>query len=433
MSNWKACVRALKGSSGLAMVALLALLALPAAGDEYHYNNLLIGERAFGLGGAYVAVSDDSAGLFYNPAGVAFSSKNNISGSVNALTRTKTRYEAIGEGDLDWDRESESLVPTFFGIVKHTSAGVVGLSFAVTDALLENQDIHLTDLPSDDPDGFILELIVNNNNDETTYNFGPSFAKILAPGLAVGTTLYVHYRKIQWIQNEYTHYSEHDLSWEWTDWYNEYWEVKELGLRPIVGVMWSPEEASYSLGAPISRTFALDSEGSFQQINATFDALGIYEELVELESFDENRVYPWTLALGVAFFPSHSLLFSGDLTYHESIEDAFYGDRRSVLDGAFGMELYLSRQFALRFGLYSSRASTYSPDSGREDQDEHVDLYGATASISRLGKGHALTLGLGYGQGDGKTSLGRFRPEPRWVSDMSMKTLSIFIGASYSY
>jgi len=39
---------------------------------EFHFDSVRVGERAAALGGAYAALSQDTAGLFYNPAGIAF-------------------------------------------------------------------------------------------------------------------------------------------------------------------------------------------------------------------------------------------------------------------------------------------------------------------------------------------------------------------------
>src|SRR3990172_2529925 len=52
--------------------------------DEYHYNNILIGDRAAGMAGAYTAISDDPSGLYYNPAGIVFAPRRSFSASVNA-------------------------------------------------------------------------------------------------------------------------------------------------------------------------------------------------------------------------------------------------------------------------------------------------------------------------------------------------------------
>ena len=52
----------------------LILFVAPAVfADDLHYVNMLVGNRAAGLGGAYTAISDDPTGCYYNPAGIAFS------------------------------------------------------------------------------------------------------------------------------------------------------------------------------------------------------------------------------------------------------------------------------------------------------------------------------------------------------------------------
>ena len=81
--------------------------------DNAHYKNMLIGERAATMGGSYVAISDDSTGCYYNPAGIAYAVGDSLSGSGNMLHKMKTVYsEAIGTED--WVRESEALVPVSY-------------------------------------------------------------------------------------------------------------------------------------------------------------------------------------------------------------------------------------------------------------------------------------------------------------------------------
>ena len=52
-------------------VLLLALFcAAPSLADEGRHQDYVVGARALGLGGAFVAISNDSSGVFYNPAGI---------------------------------------------------------------------------------------------------------------------------------------------------------------------------------------------------------------------------------------------------------------------------------------------------------------------------------------------------------------------------
>jgi outer membrane protein OmpA-like peptidoglycan-associated protein len=65
---------AIASSSGLFALALLSLAIVPAAVAEEpfgeSYLRLGVGARAFGMGGAFVAVADDATAGYWNPAGI---------------------------------------------------------------------------------------------------------------------------------------------------------------------------------------------------------------------------------------------------------------------------------------------------------------------------------------------------------------------------
>ena len=108
--------------------------------DDAHYKNMLIGERAATMGGSYVAISDDSTGCYYNPAGIAYAVGDSLSGSGNVLHKMKTVYtEAIGTED--WIRENESLVPNYFGVLKKYKDYSFCFSYVVPEAFIEHQDL----------------------------------------------------------------------------------------------------------------------------------------------------------------------------------------------------------------------------------------------------------------------------------------------------
>jgi hypothetical protein len=83
-----------------------------AFADEFHYTNLLIGDRAPGMGGAYTAVSDDATGLTIiqrvrlRPV--------NLSASVNAYYYDK--HTGTSSAATDGNTRS-SLLPNYFGVV----------------------------------------------------------------------------------------------------------------------------------------------------------------------------------------------------------------------------------------------------------------------------------------------------------------------------
>ena len=121
------------------LLPIFTLIAtLPLLGDQYHYSNIIIGERAIGLGGAYTGVAGDASGVFYNPAGMAFALSNDISGSANALYRRNvTHKETIGKNDFV--EESSGMLPSFFGGLQKLDHLVKGLVFGFGIYSIDNE------------------------------------------------------------------------------------------------------------------------------------------------------------------------------------------------------------------------------------------------------------------------------------------------------
>jgi long-subunit fatty acid transport protein len=69
----------------LAALLVLALggFSAPARADRFHYQGLLIGQRAIGIGGAFTGLADDPSAAFYNPGGLAQIPKDGVSISLS--------------------------------------------------------------------------------------------------------------------------------------------------------------------------------------------------------------------------------------------------------------------------------------------------------------------------------------------------------------
>lgn len=396
-----------------------------ARADDYHYINALIGDRASGMGGAYTAVADDASGLFYNPAGIVYAQGKNLSASVNAYSSLTKKYRGAILGQ-DWVRDSATFVPNYFGVVQPFGKAMVGFSYAVPDAGYEDQD-----------QTFLFEsvpgasLTINFNNDDRTYAIGPSIAAEVLDGMAAGLTLYIHYRNLQMITNSVAaDYLAIPVQYEQE---NMYLEKQELGVRPVLGVMWAPAER-VSLGLMLSKTFLIDSDASIQLIcttNAPGLCSGVPGGYYKLDyTNDAKRKYPLHGALGIAYFPSERVLVSADVRYHEQIHDEAFTNREKVVNGALGLEYFLSSTWAVRCGLYTDFASTPKLDPALAGQEEHIDLYSASLSVTRSARDSSVSLGGSFGKGSGSAQL---RSGSAEIQKADATAWTLFLSSSYRY
>jgi long-chain fatty acid transport protein len=105
-------------------------------------------------------------------------------------------------------------------------------------------------------------------------------------------------------------------------------------------------------------------------------------------------------------------------------------DAKEVFNPSLGMEYYFSKTWAMRAGLYTNFANTPKVSSDEINQNEHIDLYGTTLSISRFTRNTSVTLGSGYSAGKGKAQI---ISGSNKIQDAESKSWMFFLSSSYSY
>ncbi len=437
------------------VLAFASATAQQSTADEYHYNNMLIGDRAAGLGGAYVAVADEPAGLYYNPAGIVEGGKANLSASMNAYHMARTQYKNVLGGKYDWIRSSAALKPNFFGISQPMGPGTFGLSYAVTDSIVENQDQTFENIPV-----VGNQYTINYHNNDSSYNIGPTYAARLGRRWSIGLTLYGYARNRKASINQAASLTDRrqDSSGRPLDgdgqpiplngdgtptdptksfiydntyhWVNSYSQFDEYGVRPVLGVMWSPAD-KLTLGASLSQ-IKIASAHAFRQDtctttdrNGASDAcpLGQFAHGKTEEDYDRN--FPLIFNGGAAYFPSPTLLVSSAVWIYE----ARYGESKPLWDAALGLELYVSPEYAVRVGTFTNHANTPKLSNQKTDQFEHIDLYGGSASLTHFSRTSALTLGAVGSTGTGKAQLIGGTTDYQIVRAYA---LTLFISASHN-
>lgn len=460
----------IKRQTQVAVLFALSALAATSWGDEYHYNNILIGDRASGMGGAYTAVSDDPGGMYYNPAGIAYSTGKNLSASVNAYSVSNRTYKGV-IGGQDWTRTSSTLLPNFFGIIQPVGKLKLGFSYAVPDSNQEDQDqvFNRSSFSTGSNNWGSTTHVINFNNKNDTNLFGPSAAIQLSDSLSVGATFYVHKRNTETTLNnsiqsnnkiiKTTRVQLDSNGVEIKDsnnnsipiyergyiWSNSYLETDEWGVKPIIGVMWTPVD-KISIGVTVSKTIILKSDVLSQSTVTTNDPdivalpqMNIPEihELSRsndsLTMYSDKRKYPYQVTAGIALFPNSSLLLSGDLSYFSAYEYDFLGvpnKRNAVINGAFGAEYFVNKNWAVRGGLFTDMANTPDVVEGGYNQKEHVDMYGGSLTVSHFTKNTSISCGGSYRMGSGKSQIEGGNGA---IQDATANNWTLFISSSYTY
>jgi len=409
------------------LTSVFLLLAQVAYADQSHYLDLLVGDRASGMGGAYTAVSDDPTGMYYNPAGVVYSPDTNTSSSSLAYQIKSKHYKGAIAGQ-DWVRNSTSFVPNFFGVLQPVGDGYFGLSFAMSDAVDEHQAQSFSNVPSVDKDGTnitINQVTVDLDDQDTTYKIGPTYAGRFSDNLSYGITLYFHLRDRIVSFNQVADLVPNPGAGQY-DWTNQQIATSEIGINPIFGLMWSPSQRS-SLGFTLRKTFIISSQ---TQQECTKQASAVSPDGVicgQTFTFNDYKhittsssTYvdpPWEIAVGWAGFPNNKEVYSADLKLYTG------GDHTPTWNASAGYEHFFNSRWNSRFGLYTNNANTATPSSSDTLPVEHVDEYGITASVGRFTRTSSVSVGIAYVSGSGTRSN---------LTD-SGQTVPVFINATTLY
>ena len=109
----------------LLVLAIGLSLCGPAYADDTHYQDFLVGGRSLGLGGAYVSLSADPSGVYFNPAGLADVKQSSlqVSTSLYGFERGEINPDSFstavpGLANLELDFSQLIVIPASAGFVK---------------------------------------------------------------------------------------------------------------------------------------------------------------------------------------------------------------------------------------------------------------------------------------------------------------------------
>ena len=423
-----------------------------ATADQFHYNNVILGDRAMGLGGAFCGVSDDASGIIYNTAGLAFALNNDISGSANAFYRKKVVYkETIGKDDFT-ERSRGGFAPFFGGLQKLDNI-LPGLVFAfgiyTSDSELKDQDDKI-----EAPDLGIVRFHRTVNLRSSTSGFAAAVAKRVTSTVALGLGL--SYLTVEELVQEYQDaHTTFATSTGGTLIYqiltqNIRQRLTIDAIQPTLGVQWAatgrlsfglhlklPVVLSQSLenGQEVTRSY-VDSglsvpADTFRNGAATNV---VKRDLVETES-DKNTnpigKYPQEARAGVAWFATTRFLYTFDLISTGKAEgDIALYKRGQVLNYATGAEYYITPSVPLRFGMFTNNDARLALEDGKRNQPDHIDYKGLSLFFAWVQPNSQISLGAVQQMGKGKAQ--KIANQTK-MQDVVASSTTLAFSASHSF
>ena len=362
-----------------------AALSSALRADPYHNVNGFFGERAAGLGGAYAAISDDPAGAFYNPAGLAFAYDNYISISASNYREIRKQYDDVFGPGQSYNRKSRNFLPNFFGAIKNF--GKTRFAFSIVTPVTESFDqADQVLLPRS------LPTVVSYRNDYEEDNVfilaGPSLAHAITDKLSLGMTLYFSYDS-----------SEITTTQTVTNTADGYFQTtirdrrRTMGLLPVLGIQYMP--GRWAVGGSLRQQFvtgvqrnlslvqassAANKASLLKWVESTDQLSGTTQGTAIISGPPETGSMPRTAEAraGAAYFLSKYAVLSADVIhttgYHAAQDNTQVDLRNGVVylndreihslsrepttNYALGLEYYLTDNLSLRFGAFTNKANS---------------------------------------------------------------------------
>ncbi|MCG8424272.1 MAG: hypothetical protein MJE77_40785 [Proteobacteria bacterium] len=403
---------------------ILVLWVRLAAAQDIPYHNYLVGDRALGLGGAFVGLADDASATFHNPAGMALLPDTSISTSFWLMAYYYREIEDAwltndGNSDLT-NREFSSPPLVATAVAKLGRRDASGrrphaFGFAVLKPLRKKYRYAML---AKSPSTSSLSSLDVSHSDQARW-YGVSYAYDTRRRFAFGISGFLALRAINHEEIE-VHGESGPTSPSRPGYANVRHSVFHASFMHVigrVGVMWSPTPA-WRFGVMLQLpTMRLSSSANNREL--TFDIVdesgtSTVVQRIEHGFLTPRRPNPWEIRLGGTWFPTRRTLITTDLTIHGSagerddpvklVPNAEI-PRPRLLDmeaylspstrAAIGGEFFPGKRVPMRGGFLVHRSGLPDlPQQSEKFSASDLNTVGASFSIGWiLSGGHELSFG----------------------------------------
>ena len=434
-------------SARAASLVIVFILAAPrtALADDNHYQDYIIGDRAVGLGGAFTAISDDSSGAYYNPAGLAESASSSVSLSAavygwasNDWRADSIRFESGNDNFITYPTTAAWIQRVREG--EEDGSGRVQLALSLVTPRSNVNRKRLTSLDTGIPQSGMGKptvmshmSVLNMVTEDDTLWVGVSVAWKVMRRLSLGLSVFVSYRSAIYQEqglavlrffrlangNEFTRLGLGEMSTA---------EMTHIGLLGVLGAV-VPITDHFKVGASFrSPGIELYGKADFAYFGTGYDqkkdVFTIEETLAQGVTYHHKE--PLKATLGLAYVvPSvwgAALDFSiygpvGEYAVFEDeafprLEESIRLKKKVVWQLDVGGEYYILGRVPLRAGFFTNRSSfdpveRCGPLGNCAEGNfltDAVHMYGVSGSVGYELNRVALNFGASYSFGSNDTT-----------------------------
>jgi long-chain fatty acid transport protein len=412
-------------------------ISITTFADPYHYSGHNIGERASGLAGAYIALSDDPSGIYHNPAGILFNFENYFSLSANVYSATSLKFKKAFLGK-DYSMGSNKLIPNFFGFTQNFRSSKWGFAIVIPQSEMIDQNDSFSDLTK--TAGRVKNFQRRLLNQYEDILVGAAFATELFKDFTMGISIFGGALVQKTINTQLISFNADTSSptpKERFMFVEDFLDQTTYYVYPKIGfqMMPAPNWSLGLVGAKKYTTYSLRTKRS--NSTATNATTGLPSDtqydlskdlVLSKTSTRPNVLSPWELGMGVSYFPNKTLLLSSDLRFYTNDTEFGSFTTKTTYNISLGAEYYLNDQMALRFGIFTDNANTLVLNSNKANQTEHLDYMGTAFSYTLLSPGSSFTVGFQYSQANGKAQIIRDVTDQQ---DLEGRNLTLLFTGSY--
>jgi long-chain fatty acid transport protein len=459
--------------------ALFVVFPCSALADINYYNNVIVGDRAMGLGGAFTGISDDASALVYNPAGLGFLLNSSVSGSANAYMIRDIEYKKT-IGNKSFEERSNGFFPPFAGGAKKVDSLLNGLGLAFA--------IYSPDSEFKDQDDYIRDTSLGIESFHRTENKRASTLHIALGGgwrtlpwlsVGLGTSFFLvdevrqsyqdavlRQRSVEALLSEAAQKKGPVYA---TQTQNVRTKLAATGVEPVFGVQgvffdrlslgvafrkaffvsqsfeYKGDTTRYSQfanGAVVqgsdlkegtcTGTSAESSLCKGQVRHATPGREYSKEGALALKTSQPFTTAPSELRLGAAWFATTSLLLAADVSHHFAAEGRkdLELDRGAVTNYHAGLEWYVVPALPVRLGAFTNFDTRPKVQKGKaESQPDHINYYGGSFALAWSQSGGQIGGGAAvqYGQGQAQKIAGSDE-----IQEVSALSTTLFFSATHN-